>query len=58
MLLQAFIDDSATTNPQQPFFTLAGFISTYDNWANFSIAWQAELDKTPSIKCFKINQAF
>jgi hypothetical protein len=59
VILQAYIDESGTGNTrQEPYFALAGFISTSENWANFSTEWQKELDNDPPIKCFKMRQAF
>ena len=59
MVLQAYMDESGTGSTiQQPYFALAGFISTSENWANFSTEWQNELDKDPPIECFKIREAF
>lgn len=57
MILQTVIDDSGSSQ-REPYYALGGFISTYDNWAKFADAWQLELDRQPSIKCFKMRQAF
>jgi hypothetical protein len=59
VLLQAYIDESGTESTErQPFIAVAGFISTSENWANFSIDWQNELDKDPPLKYFKMREAF
>lgn len=59
VILQAYMDESGTHKTEkEPYFALAGFISTSENWANFSTEWQKELDKDPVIKCFKMSQAF
>lgn len=58
-MLQAFIDASGTGSTQwEPFIVLAGFISTAEVWAQFSDAWQAELDRNPILPYFKMNEAF
>lgn len=59
MVLQGFIDDSGSGDPQrQPDMVLAGFISDHDNWAKFSDAWQQELNQEPPIEYFKMSEAF
>jgi hypothetical protein len=57
MILQTFIDDSGT-HGKEPFFSLGGFISTSDKWAQFADAWKAELDRKPSIPYFSMRSAF
>lgn len=58
MTFQAFIDDSYGPNTDKdPYFVLAGFVGTYANWAAFSDAWQAELDRPPRLAYFKMNEA-
>jgi hypothetical protein len=54
-VLQAFIDDSAETNP--PVFVLAGYLAPSFAWANFIKDWQAVLDISPSIPYFKMSKA-
>src|ERR1700730_1812044 len=56
MVFQVFIDDSGS-EPQSPIFVLAGFIASHEKWATFSVDWQAELDKSPKLDYFKMNEA-
>ena len=59
LVLQAYIDESGMGSiHKEPHLVLAGFVSTSGIWANFSDAWQVEIDKPPSIEYFKINEAF
>jgi len=55
--LEAYIDDSGSS-PGEPIFVLAGFISTVEEWAQFSIEWKAVLDRSPGLEYFKMSEAF
>jgi hypothetical protein len=55
--LQAYIDDSGS-NVRDETFALAGFISSIEDWAQFSKEWQAVLDQSPCIAYFKMSEAF
>jgi hypothetical protein len=56
MVLQAFVDDSGN-DPQDEYLVLAGFVASVLEWIKFSDAWQAELDKSPKLKYFKMTEA-
>ena len=61
MALQLYIDDSGS-NPESPYFVLAGFVSTTEKWARFSDDWKALLDgdparEIPAIDYFKASEA-
>jgi hypothetical protein len=53
-MLQAFIDDSQTTNP--PIFVLAGYLAPIDRWSAFTTRWQAILDMPPRIPYLKMSE--
>jgi hypothetical protein len=57
MILQAFLDDSGS-GKKEPFFALAGFISTVEAWAEFSNAWEKALAADPAIPYFKMSNAY
>ena len=57
MILQGFVDDSGS-GKKEPFFALAGFVSTYKNWARFADAWEAALQADPAIPYFKMSNAY
>jgi hypothetical protein len=54
--LEAFIDDSG--RGQGNAFVLSGYLSTAERWESFSREWQEELDRSPSIKYFKMKEAY
>ena len=56
MVLQAFVDDSGS-EPQSPLFVLAGFMSTAEQWADFSTDWAAALAEPPALEYFKAKEA-
>ncbi len=56
MVLQGFIDDSGS-EPSEPMFILAGFVSHVERWERFSDKWRERLDKRPSIAYFKMQEA-
>ena len=52
--LQAFIDDSKTG---EDVLVLAGYIARFDQWARFSIEWDALLNEYPCWDEFKMKHA-
>ncbi len=56
MVWQAVIDDSGN-EPKQHTYILGGFIAPYERWAEFTAAWQTELDAEPPVGVFKFTQA-
>jgi hypothetical protein len=56
VLYQGFIDDSGS-EPSEPYFVLAGFVSTYEKWREFSEEWNAALKLSPSLNYFKMSEA-
>lgn len=59
MVWQAFADDSGNNN-QQRVYTLSGFMAPAEDWARFSDAWQAQLDRTdcgPALEYFKFGES-
>jgi hypothetical protein len=56
MVLQASIDDSGN-EPSSPIYYLAGFVTTHQQWANFSDEWQAALNESPKLAYFKMSEA-
>ncbi len=57
--LKAYIDASGMSNIRKdPILLLGGFVGVAQTWANFSDAWQAELDNPPTIEYFSLNEAF
>jgi len=58
-IIQAFIDDSGnSTSHGNPVFVLAGYISSADRWAAFSDEWEAECDREPKVRNFKMAHAY
>ena len=55
-MLEAYFDDSGRGG-KEGIMTLAGFLSTTEQWKLFNAAWQAELDTAPALKCFKMKHA-
>jgi hypothetical protein len=55
-VLQGFFDDSGS-HKGEPFYVLAGFISTVENWKTFSDEWRAKLDEFPGLRYFKMSEA-
>lgn len=56
---QAYLDASGMgSKSKEPHLVLAGFVTIAQAWAKFSDAWQEELDTSPSICYFKLNEAF
>jgi hypothetical protein len=56
MFLEAYMDDSASDWGDKRLH-LAGYILTVREWANFSDAWKAILDASPSVPYFKMSEA-
>src|SRR5271165_6315742 len=56
MVLQVAADDSGS-EPQQPFFVLAGFCAQASVWADFSDAWDEALKLPPRLESFKMAEA-
>lgn len=55
MALQAFMDGSG--NQDQGVLVLAGYVSTMENWAEFSDQWNRILNMTPRLRYLKMNDA-
>ncbi len=55
VILQACVDDSSGAEP--PVFVLAGFVSSYPRWVEFTEEWKTELEKSPSLEYFKMKEA-
>lgn len=53
MTLIAYVDDSAETGDA---LVLAGYISTAENWVEFSQEWKELLSLRPPWLCFKMNE--
>ena len=53
---EVYVDDSGS-EPQSPFFFLAGFISTVERWAAFSNEWDSALGLNPPLEYFKMSEA-
>ena len=56
MAIQAFVDESGGKG-QGTVFVFSAMISSAEHWAIFCDSWQACLDKSPSIRYFKMNEA-
>jgi hypothetical protein len=56
MVLQGYFDDSGSS-AKEPFYILAGFISTIDKWKSFSDAWRKKLNEYPGLAYFKMSEA-
>lgn len=56
VMLQAFIDDSASEHGDRRLY-LAGYVNTYEKWAQFSADWQQALAKEPAIDYLKMAEA-
>lgn len=56
LLPQAMIDDSGS-EPQSPYFLLAGFVAPAAAWAEFAAEWQLALDEPPGLDYFKMKEA-
>jgi hypothetical protein len=54
--LQGFFDDSGS-HRAEPFYVLAGFISTADKWESFAAQWMAKLNEFPILRYFKMSEA-
>jgi hypothetical protein len=54
--LQGYFDDSGGSSGKRP-FVLAGFISSAEQWAKFSVDWRAKLDEEPRLSYFKMSEA-
>ncbi len=55
-MLKAFVDDSGS-EPNDPVFVLAGFLSTPALWSRFADEWSRELGKEPHLEYFKMSEA-
>ena len=53
---QGFSDDSMSGEGEKTLL-LAGCVSEYRMWADFSFAWEAALASEPSINYFKMREA-
>jgi len=67
VVLKAFIDDSGSDGPQPPgrdgktrgnIFTLAGFMSTAEQWEMFSDKWEVLSNEPPQTPDFKMVKAY
>ena len=59
VICQAYIDASGMGGiHREPQVVLGGFLATSEDWAKFSDAWKAGLNKPPCISYFKLNDAF
>lgn len=56
VILQAYVDDSASDAGDRRLF-LAGYVSTAENWAQFSDLWADALAARPSISYLKMSEA-
>ena len=56
VMFKAYFDDS-TSDEQTKILVLAGCIQSYKVWANFSMAWEAALASSPSIRYFHMREA-
>ena len=55
VILQACVDDSSSA--ELSIFVLAGFVSTYPRWVEFTKEWEVALKKPPSLEYFKMKEA-
>ena len=55
-MLQGYVDDSGSDGTRPP-YVLAGFILSAKQWAEFSGAWQTQLDRAPKIEYFKMAES-
>ena len=55
-VLQGFFDDSGS-HASDPYYVLAGFISTVESWESFSDEWRAKLNEYPGLQYFKMSEA-
>ena len=55
-MLRCFIDDTGN-DPKVFAFNFAGWVANVEEWERFSDAWRSELNRKPSIKYFKHNEA-
>jgi hypothetical protein len=54
LMLKAFFDE---TSDKTQDFLVAGWLARFDEWENFSTAWDAELKFAPRIEYFNHNEA-
>ena len=55
-MLRAFIDDSGS-DQHSPWYVLAGYIGTLEDWDSFDAQWDAVLSESPSIPYFRSAEA-
>jgi hypothetical protein len=55
-MLKAFIDDSGSGG-DSPWYVLAGYISSVEDWDEFDPEWKSVLDSRPRIEYFKAREA-
>lgn len=55
-VLNAFVDDSGSGG-DSPWFVLAGYIGTVEQWEQFETDWRSTLDADPKIEYFKMREA-
>lgn len=55
-VLQAYIDDSGSTNESEV-FVLAGFVARASRWAAFSVEWESVCAQDPKTPDFKMARA-
>ena len=56
VMARAFIDDSGSGGDSR-YYVLGGYSASIEEWEQFSDLWQAELDRSPSIRYFKMREA-
>jgi hypothetical protein len=56
MALTGYFDDSGSSKCE-PIYVIAGFVSSAEKWANFSIAWRNKLNEEPALSYFKMSEA-
>lgn len=56
MVLQAYVDDSGDSG-KPPAYVLAGFIGHLEQWAEFSVRWDALLNVSPKLDYVKMSEA-
>jgi hypothetical protein len=54
--LRAFIDDSGSGG-DSPWFVLAGYVGTVEDWDAFNEQWRTVLDGPPKLEYFKASEA-
>jgi hypothetical protein len=55
-MLVAYLDDSGS-NKEGPVMVLAGWVSRFIPWMDFSDEWQLVLDECPKLRYFKLKEA-